>query len=274
MSLVFLSRRSALLFVLLVLLAAFATGAAAQPKDGSGKRLESIRAEMDKGQSLFVAGNYAAAAAVFEAGYAAYPYSAFLFNAGVCYQKQNDVDRALAKFKEYVKVDPTAPDVDKVNQRIAALEAAKAAAATPSADAGAEADGGAPAPIAAPSADDQSSMKSLVVIETEPDGAPIRIYKRLEPNAQFTLGAAANPGFQEVVATHAPANLTLDVGQYHVVVEKFRDFNASEAEMAVSAGHVHQLKANLSQGRFMAFLRVSSNVLGAHVWIDDKKKEH
>ncbi|HET7542441.1 MAG TPA: PEGA domain-containing protein, partial [Polyangiaceae bacterium] len=47
-----------------------------------------------------------------------------------------------------------------------------------------------------------------------------------------------------------------------------------EAEMAVSAGHVHQLKANLSQGRFMAFLRVSSNVLGAHVWIDDKKKEH
>jgi hypothetical protein len=36
---------------------------------------------------------------------------------------------------------------------------------------------------------------------------------------------------------------------------------------------VHQLKANLSQGQFMAFLRVSANVMGAHVWIDDKKKE-
>ena len=83
-----------------------------------------------------------------------------------------------------------------------------------------------------------------------------------------------NPGWKEVVATRAPANLTLDVGQYHVVVEKFRDFNASEADMSVSPGHVHQLKANLSQGKFMAFLRVSSNVIGAHVWIDDKKKEH
>jgi len=223
---------------------------------------------MDKGQSLFVAGNYAAAAEVFEAGYAAYPYSAFLFNAGVCYQKQNDVDRALAKFKEYVKVDPTAPDIDKVNQRIAALEATKAAA--PVTDGGVDA--GAPAP--APSSDDPSSMKSLVMIETEPDGAPLRIYQRLDPTARFTLGAATNPGFQEVAATHAPANLTLDVGQYHVVVEKFRDFNASEADMSVSPGHVHQLKANLSQGKFMAFLRVSSNVIGAHIWIDDKKKEH
>jgi PEGA domain len=59
-----------------------------------------------------------------------------------------------------------------------------------------------------------------------------------------------------------------------VVVEKFRDFNASEADMSVSPGHVHQLKANLSQGQFMAFLRVSANVIGAHAWIDDKKKEH
>jgi len=246
---------------------------------------------MDKGQGLYVAGNYAGAAEVFEAGYAAYPYSAFLFNAGVCYQKQNDVDRALAKFKEYVKVDPNAPDLDKVNQRIATLEAAKAsalaaaaaaAAATPIGDAGADADADAGTPaappppaIVLPSGDDQNSMKSLVVIETEPDGAPLRIYQRLDASGpRFTLGAATNPNWKEVVATHAPANLTLDVGHYHVVVEKFRDFNASEADMAVSPGHVHQLKANLSQGKFMAFLRVSSNVLGAHIWIDDKKKEH
>jgi len=285
---VFLSRRGALVVLLLALLAALATEAWAQGKDGSGKRLEAIRSEMDRGQGFYLAGNYAGAAEVFEAGYAAYPYSAFLFNAGVCYQKQNDVDRALAKFKEYVKVDPNAPDLDKVNQRIATLEAAKAAAAAaaaaavtaPVGDAGVDtaagADAGAPAPpaVVLPSGDDQNSMKSLVVIETEPDGAPLRIYQRVDANARFTLGAAEHPGWKEVVATHAPANLTLDVGQYHVVVDKFRDFNASEADMAVSPGHVHQLKANLSQGKFMAFLRVSSNVLGAHIWIDDKKKEH
>ncbi|HKO51777.1 MAG TPA: PEGA domain-containing protein [Polyangiaceae bacterium] len=287
----FLSRRGAQVLLLLALLVALATGALAQSKDSSGKRLDAIRSEMDKGQGLYLAGNYAGAAEVFEAGYSAYPYSAFLFNAGVCYQKQNDVDRALAKFKEYVKVDPNAPDLDKVNQRIAALEAAKASAlaaaaaalaAAPASDAGADADADAgasvppppPPVVLLPSGDDQNSMKSLVVIETEPDGAPLRIYQRLDPNARFSLSAATNPGWKEVVATKAPANLTLDVGHYHVVVEKFRDFNASEADMSVSPGHVHQLKANLSQGKFMAFLRVSSNVIGAHIWIDDKKKEH
>ncbi|HYQ42787.1 MAG TPA: PEGA domain-containing protein [Polyangiaceae bacterium] len=274
-NLVFLSRRGAPVFLLLAL-SALATGASAQPKDAPGKRLEAIRSEMDRGQSLFASGNYAGAAEVFEAGYAAYPYSAFLFNAGVCYQKQNDVDRALAKFKEYVKVDPNAPDLAKVNQRIATLEAAKAAAlaAAPVGEAGAGPNAGAlPSAPVLPSTDDQTSMKSLVMIETEPDGAPLRIYQRLDENAHFVLGAPANPGWKEVIATHAPANLTLDVGQYHIVVEKFRDFNASEADMTVSPGHVHQLKANLSQGKFMAFLRVSSNVLGAHVWIDDNKKE-
>jgi tetratricopeptide (TPR) repeat protein len=279
-----LSRRGVLLLLLLALVAILSTSAIAQtPGDSPGKRLEAIRAQMEKGQGLYVAGNYSGAAEVFEAGYVTYPYSAFLFNAGVCYQKQNDVDHALTKFKEYLKADPNAPDADKVNARIATLEAAKvaalaAAASAPATDAGVSADGGvAPPPkpaVILPSADDQNAMKSLVVIETEPDGAPLRIYQRLDANAaQFKIGTT-NSGWKEVVATHAPANLTLDVGHYHVVVEKFRDFNASEADMAVSPGHVHQLKANLSQGQFMAFLRVSANVIGAHAWIDDKKKEH
>ncbi|HWZ88711.1 MAG TPA: PEGA domain-containing protein [Polyangiaceae bacterium] len=285
----FSSRRGALVFLLLALLVAVLAPSATaeqpssappQPQLSAGKRLEAIRAEMEKGQGLYVTGNYAGAAAIFEAGYATYPYSAFLFNAGVCYQKLNDVDRALAKFKDYARVDPNAPDIDKVNQRIATLEAAKAAALAAAAapvvtDAGA-ADAGPPAPkppVVLPSSDDQNAMKSLVVIETEPDGAPLRIYGRTDPNAQPFQVGATNPGWKEVVATRAPASLTLDVGHYHVVVEKFRDFNASEADMDVSPGHVHQLKANLSQGQFMAFLRVSANASGAHVWVDDQKKE-
>ncbi len=286
----FFSRRGALVLLLLALvLAVLSPSATAQSQANAGQRLEAIRAEMEKGQSLYVTGNYAGAAEVFEAGYATYPYSAFLFNAGVCYQKLNDVERALAKFKDYTKVDPNAPDIDKVNQRIATLEAAKASAAVAAAAATAAAatsaatdagvaDAGAPPPpkppVVLPSSDDQNAMKSLVVLETEPDGAPLRIYGRTDPNAQPFQVGATNPGWKEVVATRAPANLTLDVGHYHVVVEKFRDFNASEADMDVSPGHVHQLKANLSQGQFMAFLRVSSNVIGAHVWVDDQKKEH
>src|SRR5450432_3311235 len=148
----FFSRRGALLLLLLALVVAvLSPSAVAETRGTAGQRLEAIRVQMEKGQGLYVAGNYSGAAAVFEAGYATYPYSAFLFNAGVCYQKQNDVDHAVAKFKEYLKADPNAPDADKVNARIATLEAAKAAAlaaaaSAPATDAGVSADGGVAAP--------------------------------------------------------------------------------------------------------------------------------
>jgi hypothetical protein len=117
-------------------------------------------------------------------------------------------------------------------------------------------------------------MRSLVVVETEPPEAPLRFYQRqTDSAAPFRLGAQ-NPGWKEIAGARSPANLTLAVGKYHVVVDKFRDFNESHADIDVSPGHVYQFKANLSQGEFMAFLRVSANVKGGYVWLDDKKKEH
>ena len=61
----FSSPRAVALFLFLSLLAVLTTSALAQPKDNSGKRLEAIRAEMERGQGLYVSGNYAAAAQVF-----------------------------------------------------------------------------------------------------------------------------------------------------------------------------------------------------------------
>ncbi len=271
---------------LVVLLPTAGAQAPRAGRDAAAQKLEAIRALMEKGQALYVAGDYAGAAKVFEAGYASYPYSAFLFNAGVCYQKLKDVDKALDRFREYVRVDPSAPDVDKVKQRIAGLEAAKGVVAPPpvATDGGADGaveggatDGGAVQPPTAPgpvdTSDDQNAMKSLVLIETEPAGAPLEIYARTDDGAKpFHLGGA-NPGWRQVAATTSPANLTLAVGRYHIVVQKFRDFNPSETDIDVSPGHVHLFKANLSQGAFMAFLRVSANVKGAHVYLDDKDKK-
>jgi hypothetical protein len=234
---------------------------------------------MEKGQGQYLAGNYQGAADVFEGGFKQYPYSAFLFNAGVCYQKLGDSDRALSKFRDYLKIDPNAPDADKVNQRITLLEAAKGLPATPGPDAGVGGGGGGggagggPAVPATPQVDDESAMRSLVVVETDPPDAPLRFYSRTDANAAaFKLGGQ-NSGWKEIANARSPANVTLAVGKYHVVVEKFRDFNESHADIDVSPGHVYQFKANLSQGEFMAFLRVSANVKGAYVWLDDKKKE-
>ncbi|HVY31169.1 MAG TPA: PEGA domain-containing protein [Polyangiaceae bacterium] len=253
--------------------------ATAQTRSASQK-LEAIRQLMEKGQGLYLAGNYQGAADVFENGFKQYPYSAFLFNAGVCYQKLADSDRALGKFRDYLKVDPNAPDAEKVKQRISLLEAAKGTPQPEVAGTGGMGgsgalggSGGAPAATPAPQVDDESAMRSLVVVETEPSDAPLKFFARTDDNAPaFKLGGA-NQGWKEIATARAPANLTLAVGKYHVVVEKFRDFNESHADIDVSPGHVYQFKANLSQGEFMAFLRVSANVKGAYVWLDDKQKE-
>jgi len=255
--------------------------ATAQTRSATQK-LETIRQLMEKGQALYVAGNYQGAVELFESGFKQYPYSAFLFNAGVCYQKLADTDRALGKFRDYLKVDPAAPDAEKVRQRIALLEVAQGAPAAPEiggsggsggSAGGAGVAGGPTVSPLPPTTDDESAMRSLVVVETEPSDAPLRFYSRVEDNAAaFRLGAQ-NPGWKEIATARSPANLTLAVGKYHVVVEKFRDFNESHADIDVSPGHVYQFKANLSQGEFMAFLRVSANVKGGYVWLDDDKKE-
>jgi tetratricopeptide (TPR) repeat protein len=264
--------------LLVVVLVVPSDATAQRAKDPLAKKLEAIRERMEKGQALYVGGKHAEAAQIFEAGYKEHPYSAFLFNAGVCYQKLNDNQKALDRFREYVRTDPDAPDVAQVKQRIQALEALLAAAppatdgGLESTDAAVSAEGGVvtPPPITPPPP--EANMKSLVVVETEPEGAPLKFYLRESGTEAFRAGSA-NPGWKEIASRNAPADLTLEVGSYHLVVEKFRDFNRSETAIEVKPGHVYHFKANLSQGAFMAFLRVAANVRGAYVYLDDKEKK-
>jgi tetratricopeptide (TPR) repeat protein len=232
-----------------------------------------MRRRMETGLALFVGGKAAEAAVEFDAGYAEHPYSAFLFNAGVCYQKLGQGDKALERYREYLKIDPSAPDAETVQKRIAALEA-PAVPPTPPVPA---VEGGAPPPPTAPPPEQigstEDAMRSLVVVETEPPGAPIKVYLAESEGAAAFASGSANTGWKPVATASAPASLSLAVGRYHLVIEKFRDFNMSETDIKVSAGHVHNFKANLSQGVFMSFLRVSANVTGAHIWLDDSKKE-
>ncbi len=276
-------RWSVLVVVLLAILGR-APATAAVGTRSTADKLEQIRQRMEKGQALYLGGNYAAAAKLFEEGYEQSPYSAFLFNAGVCYQKLEDYAHALQQFREYLRVDPKAPDRRKVRERIKALEALKAeqeAAQNAAGAAGAGAVQGKPPVIVS---DDQEAMKSLVVIETEPPGAPIKLYAREEASAgPFRVGDE-NPGWRLIASRTSPTNLTLNIGRYHIVVEKFHEFNVSETDVDVSPGHVHHFKANLSQGAFMSFLRVSTkaidpaggpqkNLEDAYVFVDDEAEQ-
>ncbi len=231
------------------------------PARASADPIDQLRATMEEGQSLYLAGKYADAARVFEAGFAVNPYPAFLFNAGVCYQKSGRPDAALRAFRLYLEKDPQAPDAADVRGRIASLEEGQK---------GPGVEGPSQEPEAPPSGSEQGAMKSLVVVETDPPGAPLRVYRQsTQRPIPFVAERSQNPGWELVKELTAPAQLTLAVGRYHVVVEKFREFNRSETDIEVSPGHVHHFKANLSQGAFMGFLKVSSNVVGALVFLDD-----
>lgn len=241
-----------------------ATSAAAE-KSG-GRELESIRQRMEAGLALFVNAKYSEAAHEFDTGYSEHPYSAFLFNAGVCYQKLGDKKVALDRYREYLRIDPGAPDAPTVQRRMAAIEAELAPPAAPTPDAPPL-----PPPEAIPTTEE--AMRSLVVVETEPAGAPVKVYAADGNGTLAWSSGSANAGWREAASGTTPVSLSLAVGRFHIVVEKFRDFNVSETDLKVTAGHVYHFKANLSQGAFMSFLRVSSNTPGAHVWLDDAKKE-
>jgi hypothetical protein len=236
----------------------------------TGQRLHAIRERMEVGQGLVVQGDWTGAAAAFDAGYERYPYSAFLFNAGVCYQKLGRKDTALERFKRYVEVDPHAPDVSMVRARITQLESELAAASnTPSTTEPVPP----PAPLEKATAAEERAMKSLVLVETEPAGAPLELWAPVTEGApSFVLGKP-NPGWERLLTTTAPASLTLDVGRYHVVIEKFRDYNPTSRDIEVTPGKVLHFMANLSQGEFLGFLRVSANVRGAKIYLNDPEKK-
>jgi hypothetical protein len=241
--------------------------------------LKAIRTQMEKGQGLFLAKDYEGASKIFEQGYSQHAYPAFLFNSGVCLERLGHYARAADKLDEYLRADPDAPDAANVRVRIEKLRAA-AASAVPSVDAGIDVDsgdGGTPAdaapppPTALPPA--PADTKSLIIIETEPAGAPVKLFQKVSPSAPKFRPDAVPPGWKEVLSKRAPASVSLDEGDFHLVVEKFRDFNATDTEVRIESGRVFHFRANLSQGKFMGFLRVSANIEGALIYVDDPKRQ-
>lgn len=245
------------------------------------KSLAAIRVDMEKGQALFAARNYEAAAKSFEHGFERHRYPAFLFNAGVCYEKLQRPGDAAAKLRAYLDADPDASDAVSVKERVGKLEAADAAVQAAAdagpplgdPDAGGDADAPPEKPPAMPVDLPPSDTKSLVIVETEPTGAPVRLFKKTAPGApRFSVGAA-NAGWVELANRPAPLSLGVDEGDYHLVVEKYRDLNPTDTEIRVEAGRVFHFRANLSQGKFMGFLRVVANVEGARIYLDDPKRQ-
>lgn len=260
---------SAVLFasaVFVVPRAPHAQGTAAAPaKTGS---MSDAKAHMDKGQGFFLEKKFAEAAVEFRAAYQIKPFSTFLFNEAVCHEKLKNYDEAIKLFKQYIDIDPNAPDKPNVLARIAKLEAERDAVKA-GGDAGAAPDAGGPPAVVAATIDE---MRSIVVVESVPDNAPVEIWQKTSATAgKFTMGQE-NAGWVKVASGVTTFTQSLPLGTYHVVLPKFQDFRATETDVTVAAATISMFKANLSQGAFFGVMKVrtlseAGEVRGAHVFL-------
>jgi len=79
---------------------------------------ELARSHYDRGQELYVQERYLEAVDEYNAAYAEDPQSAYLYNAAVAYERQQDYTRAADYFARYLVDEPDAPDSEQVRQRI------------------------------------------------------------------------------------------------------------------------------------------------------------
>ncbi len=200
--------------------------AAAQAKARvDSARIEEARKLMEEGQSLFGQKKYTEAASAFKRAFGIQPFSAFVFNEAVCYEKLGDYARAIETFERFVAQDPSSPDLPKIKDRITKLkadwEASKAGTKV------------APTPD---SAKDAEAFKSLLIVESSPDGAPAIVYERARPDASPFSLQGANDGWREVARTTTPLAATLPPGKYHVVIDAWEQYNRSDTDLDVVAG--------------------------------------
>jgi hypothetical protein len=255
--------------------------------------VEEARRHMDRGLDLYDKGQFRESASEFDAAYQAQPFSASLCNAAMAYERALDFQSAIARYKSFLSAEPNPPDLVRIKTVLAWLEA-QYAAQLRAHPINAEADGGAPAivdaadggadaatpslifeltdggaPPASPTPPPPVEIRSQVVVESDPPGAPLTVYLRKSGASPFVVGAP-NPGWQKVVENEkTPHDVSLAAGDYHLVLDAFRDLKRSETDLALKPGRVYNFKANLSQGAFLGFLRVTSPIEGARIHVDD-----
>lgn len=270
--------RSVRIVLVCTLLAPFAVADAARAQDDTRHQVEAARDHMDHGQELFTASRFAEAATEFEAAYQAQPFSAFLYNAAVAYERAGQPGRAADFFSRYLDRDPQATDARGVRDRIERLrtEALAHSGATPppvhdagvgELDAGVQNTAPTDAAIAVPDAGAitppppdagavpqmlPQDFKSLLSVQTNPPGSTVTVRQ----------------GDRVVATGTSPYAVTLDQGEYRITVAH-ADYRDCQTVVHVHPGKVFVVIVEMSQGEFLGFLRVVTNIPGASVFLDD-----
>jgi PEGA domain len=250
--------------------AAVGTPAAQAPQQNP---MEVAREHMERGQALYTAARYIESAEEFLRAYEAQPFAAFLYNAGVAYEKNDDPGRAADFFERFLQSDPQAVGAPKLRARIERLRGLARAREQELALAN-----------RAQSADAQEAARAqqeLEVAKTRLAELETQV-KALEAREAFKslLSVQSKPedatvtlkgGDGRVVQTGPGAQFsqTLDEGDYTVEVAHPK-YKTISTPLHVAPGKVYVIIVEMSQGQFLGFLRVASSVPGAAVFVDKK----
>jgi hypothetical protein len=209
---------------------------------------------MEKGQRLFADEKFAEASEEFASAYEKHRFSAFLFNAAVAAERAGNRDKAIELYGRFLNVEPKAPDRPEIEKTVERLKKEAASQAT-----------------TATESSKKAEIKSLIFVESDPIGAPVIIFEKIDPKAPLLdPKKPTDPGWRRVVSgLTAPTNLSVSSGTYFVLVDGFRDYNPTGSQFTFEDGRVYVYRAGLSQGDFVGRVEISMPITNGQIYIDD-----
>jgi hypothetical protein len=208
---------------------------AAEPAAAPDPELQAAKAQFEEAQELYMRELWDDAAAKFLSAYDRKPFSSFLFNAAVAFEKAQKLDRAVDLFQRYLDKDPQATDASDVKARIDSLRAILAPVKVENA----------PAAVLPTLA-----TKGLVIIDTKPTGAAVYLEDK-------TKGTFATTPWQG----------SLPPKPVKLIVEA-KGFKSEEREITPRNDKIIEVFISLSEQHFLGWIEVIANVPGADVFID------
>ena len=214
--------------------------ASAQEQAAPDPALQEAKVAFEEAQTLYTKDQFEEAAAKFMVAFNKKPFSSFLFNAAVAYEKALQYQKAVDTFQKYLEIDPQARDAADVKARVDSLKAVLTPLAV-----------GVKTPEkAAPQVLPAIATKGLVIIESKPQGASVYLDDKAKG----------------VFAT-TPWQGSLEPKRTKLLVEA-KGFKPEEREINPRTDKILEIYISLSEQHFLGWIEVVSNVPGAEVFID------
>jgi len=203
--------------------------------------LQAAKAAFEEAQTLYTKEQFEDAASKFMVAFDKKPFSSFLFNAAVAYEKALQYQKAVDAFLKYLEVEPEARDAVEVKGRIESLKGVLSTHAA----------SGKVTPEKAPEQVLPAiATKGLVIIESKPQGASV--YLDDKSKGVFAI---------------TPWQGSLEPKQTKLLLEA-KGFKPEERVISPRTDKILEIYISLSEQHFLGWIEVVSNVPGAEVYID------